>query len=127
VAGWLRAVEAAACWRVRQDAQFGAGSVEELLRALPAVAGFWSRLGIRDIVDGACPVCDLAELTHGQVIEALVANRLTSPSPLVHVQSWARDWAVGEALGVEPGLLNDDRSGGRWTRSPRTWARSPGQ
>jgi hypothetical protein len=45
------------------------------------------------------------------VIEALVANRLTSPSPLVHVQSWARDWAVGEALGVEPGLLSDDRIG----------------
>ena len=54
---------------------------------------------------------DLAGLTHGQVIEALVANRLTCPSPLVHVQSWARDWAVGEALGVEPELLNDDRIG----------------
>ena len=102
---------AAACWRVRQDAQFGAGSVEKLLGALPVVAGFASRLGIRDIVDDACPVRDLAELTHGQVIEALVANRLTSPSPLVHVQSWARDWAVGEVLGVEPGLLNDDRTG----------------
>jgi Domain of unknown function (DUF4277) len=96
---------------VRQDAQFGAGSVEKLLGALPVVAGFCSRLRIRDIVDGVCPVRDLAGLTHGQVIEALVANRLTSPSPLVHVQRWARDWAVGEALGVEPGLLNDDRIG----------------
>jgi transposase len=104
-------VGAAACWAVRQDAQFGAGSVEKLLGALPVVAGFCSRLKIRDIVDGACPVRDLAGLTHGQVIEALVANRLTSPSPLVHVQSWARGWAVGEALGVEPGLLNDDRIG----------------
>jgi transposase len=102
---------AAACWAVRQDALFGAGSVEKLLGALPVVAGFCSRLKIRDIIDAACPVRDLAELTHGQVIEALVANRLTSPSPLVHVQSWARDWAVGEALGVEPGLLNDDRIG----------------
>jgi transposase len=96
---------------VRQDAQFGAGSVEKLLGALPVVAGFCSRLKIRDIVDEVCPVRDLAGLTHGQVIEALVANRLTSPSPLVHVQSWARDWAVGEVLGVEPGLLNDDRIG----------------
>jgi len=96
---------------VRQDAQFGAGSVEKLLGALPVVAGFSSRLRIRDIVDDACPVRDLAELTHGQVIEALVANRLTCPSPLVHVQAWARDWAVGEALGVEPALLNDDRIG----------------
>jgi len=85
--------------------------VEKLLGALPVVAGFSSRLRIRDIIDDACPVRDLAELTHGQVIEALVANRLTSPAPLVHVQSWARDWAVGEALGIEPELLNDDRIG----------------
>jgi transposase len=62
-------------------------------------------------VDAACPVRDTAELTHGQVIEVLVANRLTSPAPLVHVQDWARTWAVGEAFGVEPGLLNDDRIG----------------
>lgn len=75
------------------------------------VAGFSSRLKIREIIDEACPVRDVAELTHGQVIEALVANRLTSPGPLVHVQGWARDWAVGEALGVEPELLNDDRIG----------------
>jgi len=75
------------------------------------VAGFSSRLRIRDVIDGACPVRDLAELTHGQVIEVLMANRLTSPSPLVHVQRWAREWAVGEALGVDPELLNDDRIG----------------
>jgi Domain of unknown function (DUF4277) len=111
VAGWLGAAGAAACWAVRQDAQFGSLSVEKLLGALPVVAGFSARLKIRDIIDAACPVRDLAELTHGQVIEALVANRLTSPSPLVHVQAWARDWAVGEALGVDPGLLNDDRIG----------------
>jgi Domain of unknown function (DUF4277) len=85
--------------------------VEKLLGALPVVAGFSARLKIRDIIDGACPVRDLAELTHGQVIEALVASRLTSPSPLVHVQSWARDWAVGGALGVGPGLVTDDRIG----------------
>ncbi|MEU1641332.1 IS1634 family transposase, partial [Nonomuraea sp. NPDC005701] len=66
---------------------------------------------IRELVDAACPVRDVAELTHGQVIEVLVANRLTSPAPLVHVQDWARAWAVGEAFGVEPELLNDDRIG----------------
>jgi transposase len=96
---------------VRQHAQFGGPSAEKLLGALPVVAGFCSRLKIREIVDEACPVRDVAELTHGQVIEALVANRLTSPAPLVHVRSWARDWAVGEALGVEADLLNDDRIG----------------
>ncbi len=48
-------------------------------------------------------------MTHGQVIEALVANRLTSPAPLVRVEDWARCWAVEEVFGIEPGLLNDDR------------------
>ncbi|WP_218041207.1 IS1634 family transposase, partial [Acrocarpospora macrocephala] len=96
---------------VRQPAQFGIPSVEKLLGALPVVAGFCSRLKIRDVVDAACPVRDLAGLTHGQVIETLVANRLTSPAPLVHVREWAREWAVAETLGVEADLLNDDRIG----------------
>jgi len=96
---------------VRQHAQFGDASPEKLLGALPVVAGFCSRLKIRGIVDDACPVRDVAGLTHGQVIEALVANRLTSPAPLVHVGSWAREWAVGEAFGVDAELLNDDRIG----------------
>jgi transposase len=62
-------------------------------------------------VDRACPVRDLAVVTHGQVIEALVANRLTSPTPLVHVEDWARAWATEEVLGIAPGALNDDRVG----------------
>jgi transposase len=82
-----------------------------MLGALPVVADLCSRLRIRELVDAACPVRDVAELTHGQVIEVLVANRLTSPAPLVHVREWARSWAVGEAFGVEPELLNDDRIG----------------
>ncbi|MFC4121377.1 IS1634 family transposase, partial [Nonomuraea zeae] len=82
-----------------------------MLGALPVVAAFCSRLRIRELVDAACPVRDVAGLTHGQVIEVLVANRLTSPAPLVHVQEWARTWAVGEAFGVDPESLNDDRIG----------------
>jgi hypothetical protein len=39
----------------------------------------------------------------------MVANRLTSPAPLVRVEDWARCWAVEEVFGIEPGLLNDDR------------------
>ncbi|WP_425579105.1 DUF4277 domain-containing protein [Streptomyces lannensis] len=50
-----------------------------------------------------------ALVTHGQVIEALVANRLTSPAPLVRVEDWAKCWAVEEVFGIESGLLNDDR------------------
>lgn len=46
-------------------------------------AGFSSRLKIRDIIDEAGPVRELAALTHGQVIEALVAypSRILIDSP----------------------------------------------
>jgi len=78
---------------------------------LPVIAEFCRRVDIRGIVDRACPVRDVAIATHGQVIEVLVANRLTSPRPLVHVAGWAREWAVEEVFGVGPDALNDDRIG----------------
>ncbi|WP_433368155.1 DUF4277 domain-containing protein [Streptosporangium sp. CA-115845] len=85
--------------------------MEKTLGALPVVADFCRKLRIADVVDALCPVGDLAELTHGQVIEVLVANRLTSPAPLVHAADRAQAWAVGEAFGIEADLLNDDRIG----------------
>jgi transposase len=89
---------------------YGGPSVEKVLGALPVVADFCQRLDLAGIVDRACPIrTDVAILTHGQVIEALVANRLTSPSPLYRVQDWARAWAVQETLGIDPAALGDDR------------------
>jgi transposase len=82
-----------------------------MLGSLPVVAEYCRRLDLAGIVDRACPIRDLAYLTHGQVIEALVANRLTSPKPLLRVEEWARGWAVEETLGVDPAALNDDRIG----------------
>ncbi len=90
---------------------YGPAVADKTLGALPVVAEFARRLDLAGIVDRACPVRDLALLTHGQVIEALVANRLTSPAPLVHVEDWAREWAVAEIFGIDPGALNDDRIG----------------
>lgn len=75
------------------------------------VAEFSRRLDIAGIVDRLCPVRDVAILSHGQVIEALVANRLTSPAPLVRVEDWARVWAVEEVFGIDAETLNDDRIG----------------
>jgi transposase len=85
--------------------------VEKALGALPVVGSFCQRLDLRGIVDRACPVREVATLTHGQVIEALVANRLTSPTPLRRVQDWAAAWAVPEVFGILPETLNDDRIG----------------
>jgi transposase len=85
--------------------------MEKALGALPVVASFCQRLDLEGIVDRACPVRQVATLTHGQVICALVANRLTSPTPLWRVEDWARTWAVEEVLGIAPEALNDDRVG----------------
>lgn len=70
-------------------------AAEKRLGALPVVAGFLRRLDVAGTVDQACPIGERALSTHGQIVEALVANRLTSPLPLQHVSRWARDWAVG--------------------------------
>jgi Domain of unknown function (DUF4277) len=85
-------------------------SVEKLLGSLPVVGEFCRRPDVAGIVDRACPVREIARVTHGQVIEALVANRLSSPRPL-RVEDWARQWAVEEVLGIAPDALNDDRIG----------------
>jgi transposase len=94
-----------------QRVAYGRPSVEKQLGALPVVADYCRRLDLAGIIDRACPIRDLAILSHGQVIEALVANRLSSPSPMVHVEQWARAWAVDEAFGIESSALNDDRIG----------------
>ena len=95
----------------RQAARYGPPSVEKALGALPVVASFCQRLDLEGIVDRACPIRDVATLTHGQVIEVLVANRLTSPTPLRRVEDWAQAWAVTEVFGIAPAALNDDRIG----------------
>ncbi|MGH7759092.1 MAG: IS1634 family transposase, partial [Candidatus Dormibacteria bacterium] len=95
----------------RQRIGYGPPSTDKALGSLPVVAELCRRLDIAGIVDRAVPIRDVALLTHGQVIEALVANRLTSPQPLVHVEDWARAWAVEEVFGMDPAALNDDRIG----------------
>jgi Domain of unknown function (DUF4277) len=85
--------------------------LEKRLGALPVVAQFGRRLRIAEVVDELCPIRQVAPVSHGEVIEALVANRLTAPAPLVQVEAWAAAMAVDEVYGIEPHLLNDDRLG----------------
>jgi hypothetical protein len=75
------------------------------------VAHYLRRLGLVDLVDKAAPMRGRSLLTHGEVIAALVANRLTAPAPLYDVAGWAGQAAVAELLSVPAGLLNDDRLG----------------
>jgi hypothetical protein len=85
--------------------------LEKRLGSLPVIADFSRRLDIAGIVDRACPMRDLALVSHGQVIEVLIANRLTHPQAMVGVADWAHAWAVEEVYGINPDVLNDDRLG----------------
>jgi transposase len=75
------------------------------------VAHYLARLGLVQLVDAAVPMRGRAMLTHGEVVAALVANRLCAPAPLYDVAGWASSAAMAELLGVPAGLLNDDRLG----------------
>lgn len=81
------------------------------LGSLPVLRTYLERLGVRERVDALAPVRGDARLTNGEVVEALVLNRLTAPRPLYDVVAWAEEWAVEEALGIPAAALNDDRLG----------------
>jgi transposase len=79
--------------------------------ALPVVAALCERLGLVEAVDRFCPIREVADYTHGQVVLALVANRLTHPRPLSSFTDWGERFAVAETLAIAPVKLNDDRLG----------------
>jgi hypothetical protein len=65
------------------------------------------RVGAR--VDEAVAPRGRAQLTHGEVVAALIANRRSAPTPPYHVAGWASSAAVHELLDVPAGLLGHDR------------------
>ena len=69
------------------------------------------RLDLIRIIDHQCPQRGRAELTTGEVIAALIANRLCAPAPLYDIAAWGAGSALQELLGVPGMLLNDDRLG----------------
>ncbi|MGH3433212.1 MAG: IS1634 family transposase [Thermocrispum sp.] len=75
------------------------------------VGHYLQRLGLVKLIDDVIPMRGRAQLTHGEVIAALVANRLCAPAPLYDVAGWASSAAMAELFGIPAGLLNDDRLG----------------
>lgn len=54
-----------------------------------------ARIGIREAVDRVIPMQrDVGGLTHGQVIEQLIINRLDAPCPLVDIVYWAHERSI---------------------------------
>ncbi len=79
---------------------------------MPVLREYLERLQLKERVDALAPVQEVAHLTNGtngEVVVALVANRLTAPQLLYNIVEWAETWAVEETLGIRPADLNDDR------------------
>ena len=72
---------------------------------------FLRELDVGGVVDRSLPRSERSELSVGEVVVALIASRLCSPSPLYDIAGWASGAAVRELLGIAPQLLNDDRLG----------------
>ena len=72
---------------------------------------FVRELDVAGTIDRSLPRSERSELSVGEVVCALVASRLCSPSPLYDIAGWASGAAVRELLGIPPALLNDDRLG----------------
>jgi transposase len=75
------------------------------------VADLLERLGVCEVIDRHVRQRGRAMLTCGEVICALIANRLCGPSPLYDVAGWATSAAIHERLGIPGMLCNDDRLG----------------
>jgi hypothetical protein len=70
------------------------------------------KLGVREAIDKVILMQrDVGGLTHGQVIEQLIINRLDAPCPLVDIEYWAHDHCVEAVYGIPLEKLNDDRVG----------------
>lgn len=69
------------------------------------------RLGLVGLVDRQVSQRGRAELTTGEVVAAMIANRLCAPAPLYDISAWGGNAALHEVLGIPGMLLNDDRLG----------------
>src|SRR6266545_2285566 len=112
----------------REDQLKASGQLDQLAAAFtrldPPLAGtrrevgplllvghYLDRLGLVALIDRHLPQRGRAQLTHGEVVAALVANRLCAPSPLYDVAGWGSSAAMAEVLAIPGVLLGDDRLG----------------
>jgi transposase len=72
---------------------------------------FLDELELVATIDRALPRSARSQLSVGEVVAALIASRLCSPSPLYDVAGWASGAALQELFGIPAALLNDDRLG----------------
>jgi transposase len=71
--------------------------------------GLLRKMRLREVMDTLIPT--ESEISHGEVIETLVLNRITVPEPLYEIEEWAQRSGLARLTGIDPARLNDDRIG----------------
>jgi hypothetical protein len=69
------------------------------------------RFRIADIIDRHLPPDPQLHFSHGRVLSLLLAARLSQPTALVNVASWAADTGADVLWDIPAARLNDDRLG----------------
>ena len=78
------------------------------LGPLPVLVPFLERLSLTELIDTHVPKERRTPLSHGQVVSALVLNRLLSPRAIYTLQEWSHRTVIPEALHIAASDLNDD-------------------
>ena len=91
----------------------GAVGAEEIINIGPLalVAPLLERLDLAAIIDRHLPPDPQLEFSHGQVLSLLLAARLSHPTALVHVGTWAEKSGADVLWNIPAAKLNDDRLG----------------
>jgi transposase len=91
----------------------GSARAEEVvnLGPLALLAPLLERLNIAALIDRHLPPDPQREFSHGQVLSLLLAARLSSPTALVNVATWAENAGADLLWNIPADKLNDDRLG----------------
>jgi len=91
----------------------GAVRAEEVVNLGPlALLGpLLERMQVAEIIDRHLPPDPQLEFSHGQVLSLLLAARLSSPTALVNVSTWAEKTGADILWNLPADKLNDDRLG----------------
>jgi len=91
----------------------GSARVLHLPPTFALVVPLLRRLGLTRIIDQQCPIAPRAEMTHGQVVEALIMHLLQDDRrlPMYQLQQWAEKHNLCALYGAPAQAFNDDRIG----------------
>jgi transposase len=92
-----------------EELEFETRTIGPLVLTTPVL----QRLGMQEIIDHLCPVAEQAAMGHGVVAELVVQGRLTAPTALYDMPTWAQQYSIPTLYPAVQAAaqVNDDRIG----------------